>query len=95
MIQMGQRFQSVALPSGWRVHKVRCLLCGGTIVKRGPSLADSGADVYFCSTCPNVYRFTRGHEVEALERRARETGLADLGPPAPGRRPHGLSSAAR
>lgn len=63
---------------------MRCLLCGGTIVRRGPSAVNSGADVYYCAGCPNVYVFTRGHEVEALERRARETGLAAL-PPAAGR----------
>jgi hypothetical protein len=53
---------------------MQCLLCGGTIVRRGPSAVNSGADVYYCAACPNVYVFTRGHEVEALERRARETG---------------------
>lgn len=74
---------------------MRCLLCGGTIVKRGPSAVNGGADVYYCASCPNVYVFTRGHEAEALERRARETGLAMAAPPAAGPERRGLSPAAR
>ncbi len=74
---------------------MQCLLCGGTIVKRGPSAATGGADVYYCLSCPNLYVFTRGHEVEALERRARETGLATVAPPAPSGERRGRSPAAR
>jgi hypothetical protein len=65
---------------------MQCLLCGGTIVRRGPSAVNSGADVYYCAACPNVYVFTRGHEVEALERRARETGVAARQPRGRGER---------
>jgi hypothetical protein len=55
---------------------MQCLLCGGSLRKRGASSERTGVDVYFCTSCPNVYQLTRGYETEALERRARETGLA-------------------
>ncbi len=55
---------------------MQCLLCGGSLKKRGASSERAGVDVYFCTSCPNVYQLTRGYETEALERRARETGFA-------------------
>lgn len=60
---------------------MRCLLCGGTLKKYGPSAIQQGSDVYMCALCPNVYVVARGHEADALRRRAQETGAR---PPAEG-----------
>lgn len=54
---------------------LRCLLCHGRLKRRGPSAIHPGSDVYYCEQCPNIYVVSRGHEVEALKRRAAEVGI--------------------
>lgn len=72
---------------------LRCLLCHGRLKRYGPSATHPGSDVYFCEGCPNIYVVSRGHEVEALKRRAAEVGIYPPQRPEPTEEPQPANQA--